>query len=298
MTGPGGLLARSRYFNAVTLVLDDLEQAASRLGELPESREVEVRRGRLTVFPSSRGNLFEAVTGVIQAEGWKVDQIQLEPGRMDEVFRTVTGKEAALMNNLSVVMRRELASYFATPVRLRLYRDFPADVVDLHVLSGRILRARNCRSRTVFSGFIHGFTCSWCRRSACVCGPRNASTERSNCCSLCRLHRAKPCWANSWLPGCFVGLALILTFPIWLTVNVLGDPDNGVILAAYMGSWLMAGGFLAISACFVGSHPQSSGCLHSVGGRVLPVSCCPVCRWYLTCSAAGCRRRWLMQSPT
>jgi len=92
---PGGLLARSRYFNAVTLVLDDLEQAASRLGELPESREVEVRRGRLTVFPSSRGNLFEAVTGVIQAEGWKVDQIQLEPGRMDEVFRTVTGKEAA-----------------------------------------------------------------------------------------------------------------------------------------------------------------------------------------------------------
>lgn len=92
---PGGLLARSRYFNAVTLVLDDLERAASRLGELPESREVEVRRGRLTVFPSSRGNLFEAVTGVIQAEGWKVDQIQLEPGRMDEVFRTVTGKEAA-----------------------------------------------------------------------------------------------------------------------------------------------------------------------------------------------------------
>ncbi len=92
---PGGLLARSRYFNAVTLVLDDLDRAASRLGELPESREVEVRRGRLTVFPSSQGNLFEAVTRVIQAEGWQVDQIQLEPGRMDEVFHTVTGQEAA-----------------------------------------------------------------------------------------------------------------------------------------------------------------------------------------------------------
>ncbi|MFU8830889.1 MAG: ABC transporter ATP-binding protein [Wenzhouxiangella sp.] len=92
---PAGLLARSRYHNAVTVVLDDLEAAASRLGELPESREVEVRRGRLTVFPSSQGNLFEAVSATIQQEGWRVEQIQLEPGRMDEVFRVVTQEEAA-----------------------------------------------------------------------------------------------------------------------------------------------------------------------------------------------------------
>ena len=48
---------------------------------------------------------------------------------------------------------------------------------------------------------------------------------------------------------CFAGLALMLTFPIWITVNYLGDPDNGVILAGYIGSFLMAGGFLAIGAC-------------------------------------------------
>jgi len=47
----------------------------------------------------------------------------------------------------------------------------------------------------------------------------------------------------------FIGLALFLTFPIWLTVNYLGSPDNGVILASYIGSWLMAGAFLAIGAC-------------------------------------------------
>jgi gliding motility-associated transport system permease protein len=47
----------------------------------------------------------------------------------------------------------------------------------------------------------------------------------------------------------FTGIALLLTFPIWITVNYLGDPDNGVILAAYIGSFLMAGGFLAIGAC-------------------------------------------------
>jgi ABC-2 type transport system permease protein len=48
----------------------------------------------------------------------------------------------------------------------------------------------------------------------------------------------------SWL---FLGLALALTFPIWITVNYLGSPDNGVIFAAYIGSWLMAGAYLAVS---------------------------------------------------
>jgi ABC-2 type transport system permease protein len=48
---------------------------------------------------------------------------------------------------------------------------------------------------------------------------------------------------------CFAGVALALTFPIWITVNYLGSPDNGAILAAYVGSFLMAGGFLAIGAC-------------------------------------------------
>ena len=50
----------------------------------------------------------------------------------------------------------------------------------------------------------------------------------------------------AWL---FVGLALLLTFPIWITVNYLGSPDNGIIVAGYIGSWLMAGAFLAIGAC-------------------------------------------------
>ena len=47
----------------------------------------------------------------------------------------------------------------------------------------------------------------------------------------------------------FTAIALVLTFPMWLTVNYLGDPDNGVILAAYIGSLLMAGAFLAIGSC-------------------------------------------------
>ncbi len=48
---------------------------------------------------------------------------------------------------------------------------------------------------------------------------------------------------------CFTGIALGLTFPIWITVNYLGSPDNTVIMASYLGSFLMAGGFLAIGSC-------------------------------------------------
>jgi ABC-2 type transport system permease protein len=62
-----------------------------------------------------------------------------------------------------------------------------------------------------------------------------------------------PLWATvlgkflaAWV---FAGLALALTFPIWLTVNYLGRPDNGVILASYIGSFLMAGAYLSIGSC-------------------------------------------------
>ncbi len=48
----------------------------------------------------------------------------------------------------------------------------------------------------------------------------------------------------SWL---FLGIALALTFPVVITVNVLGDPDNGVIACGYVGSLLLAGAYLALS---------------------------------------------------
>ena len=47
---------------------------------------------------------------------------------------------------------------------------------------------------------------------------------------------------------CVVGIALLLSFPLWLTVNYLGHPDNAVIAVSYLASWLMAGAMLAIGA--------------------------------------------------
>jgi ABC-2 type transport system permease protein len=50
----------------------------------------------------------------------------------------------------------------------------------------------------------------------------------------------------SWI---FTLIALVLSMPIWITVNYLGEPDNNVILISYIGSWLMAGAFLALTSC-------------------------------------------------
>src|SRR5437868_299992 len=57
----------------------------------------------------------------------------------------------------------------------------------------------------------------------------------------------------SWV---FLALALALTFPVIITVNYLGSPDNGVIIAAYLGSLLMAGSYLAI-ACMTSAMTRN-----------------------------------------
>jgi ABC-2 type transport system permease protein len=47
----------------------------------------------------------------------------------------------------------------------------------------------------------------------------------------------------------FTAIAIALTFPIWISVNYLGEPDHGVIIASYLGSLLMAGALLALTSC-------------------------------------------------
>jgi ABC-2 type transport system permease protein len=65
-----------------------------------------------------------------------------------------------------------------------------------------------------------------------------------------------------------IAVSLALTFPVWMTVNILGDPDNGVILASYLGSLLMAGAYLAVSACI------SAATRNQVIAFVVSVSLC------------------------
>jgi ABC-2 type transport system ATP-binding protein len=87
---PQALIARSRYHNAVTLVVEGAEKVASSLSELPQVAKAELKDGELTLFPTSDTGLFEAVTAAIAENQWQVSALRLEAGRLDEVFHSIT----------------------------------------------------------------------------------------------------------------------------------------------------------------------------------------------------------------
>ena len=90
---PAGLIGRSRYHDAVTLVVEQPERVASVLSELAEARKVELREGELTVFPAQGRKLFEVISNAVHEHGWEVSELRLEAGRLDEVFRQITKGE-------------------------------------------------------------------------------------------------------------------------------------------------------------------------------------------------------------
>jgi len=91
---PRGLISRSRYHNAVSMVVAGAEKVASILSELPEVAKAELRDGELTLFPAQENGLFEAITAAISRHQWEVASLRLEAGRLDEVFRSITRSEA------------------------------------------------------------------------------------------------------------------------------------------------------------------------------------------------------------
>ena len=98
---PASLLARSRYHNAVTVVLpeDEANAAAGKLKALGSVAGVEKNPRqdgavRLTAFPKSGALLIEAVSALAMREKWTVKEMYAEPGRLDEVFRAITTDDA------------------------------------------------------------------------------------------------------------------------------------------------------------------------------------------------------------
>ncbi len=96
---PAALEARSRYHNAVTVRLADdatLEHIRTKLAALPQVRKVELngREHSLTAFPRGSAQLLTAVSEMAARDGWSIEELQLESGRLDEVFRSITTGES------------------------------------------------------------------------------------------------------------------------------------------------------------------------------------------------------------
>jgi len=152
------------------------------------------------------------------------------------------------LGNLPIVIRRELASYFATPVAYVFIVIFLLMAGSFTFYLGGLYEREiaDLQPFFTFHPWLYLFLVP-------AIGMRLWAEERKS--GTIELLLTLPVTAAEAVLGkfiaawLFVGLALLLTFPLWITVNVLGSPDNGVILAGYLGSWLMAGGFLAISAC-------------------------------------------------
>jgi ABC-2 type transport system permease protein len=154
------------------------------------------------------------------------------------------------MSAIATVFKRELASYFATPVAyvfivifLVLAAAFP------FYLGGQTFFERNQADLMPFFNF-HPWLYLFLVPAV---GMRLWAEERKSGTIELLLTLPLTMWQAvvgkflaAWV---FIGIALVLTFPIWITVNYLGSPDNGVIFASYVGSFLMAGAFLAIGSC-------------------------------------------------
>ncbi|MFK7965644.1 MAG: ABC transporter permease subunit [Burkholderiaceae bacterium] len=146
-----------------------------------------------------------------------------------------------------VVMGRELASYFSTPVAAIFLLVFLALSAGMAFFLGGFFERGQADLTTFFTWHPWLFLILMP-----AIGMRLWAEERRS--GTIELLMTLPVSTASLVIGkflaawLFAAIALALTFPLWLTVNYLGNPDNGVILASYLGSWLMAGAFLAVAA--------------------------------------------------
>ncbi|MDT8438182.1 MAG: ABC transporter permease subunit [Wenzhouxiangellaceae bacterium] len=152
------------------------------------------------------------------------------------------------LDHLPVIVRRELTGYFATPVAFVFIVIFliMAGAFSFYLGGFYEREIADLQPFFQFHPWLYLFLVP-------AVGMRLWAEERRS--GTIELLLTLPVTTGAAVIGkfvaawAFVGVALALTFPIWITVNLLGDPDNGAILTGYLGSWLMAGGFLAISAC-------------------------------------------------
>jgi len=171
------------------------------------------------------------------------------------------------MRNVGIIMRRELASYFATPIAYVFILIFLILSAFLTFNLGGFYERGQADLAPFFS--FH----PWLYLFLIPAISMKLWAEERNSGSI-ELLMTQPVtlweavlgkFLAAWV---FTAIALALTCPVWVTVNYLGSPDNGAILAAYIGSLLLAGGFLAVGSC------MSALTRHQVIAFILTVVVC------------------------
>ena len=152
------------------------------------------------------------------------------------------------MGNLGIIFRRELLSYFATPLAYIFIVIFLiTNGIFTFDLGGFYIRGQaDLLPFFSFHPWLYLFMVPAIGMTLWADERKTGSIELLLTLPIRLSDAVLGKFLAAWV---LTGIALLLTFPVWITVNYLGDPDNGVIVAAYIGSWFMAGGFLAIGSC-------------------------------------------------
>lgn len=152
------------------------------------------------------------------------------------------------MNLIRALFRRELQSYFATPVAYVFIVIYLVLMGTFTFYLGRFYERGQADLSSFFNfhPWLYLFLVPAISMRLWAEERKTGSIELLMTMPITAWQAVLGKFLAAWA---FTGIALALTFPMWITVNYLGNPDNGAILAGYVGSMLMAGGFLAIGAC-------------------------------------------------
>lgn len=152
------------------------------------------------------------------------------------------------MNTMLIILRRELAGYFATPVAYVFIVIFLVLAATFAFYLGGFYERGQADLAPFFSfhPWLYLILVPALSMRLWAEERKSGSIELLMTLPVTLWQAVLGKFLAAWA---FTALALALTFPMWLTVNYLGDPDNAAIFTAYLGSLLMAGGFLAIGAC-------------------------------------------------
>ena len=152
------------------------------------------------------------------------------------------------MTIIGTLFRRELQSYFATPIAYVFIVIFLVLINTFTFYLGNFFERSQAdlSSFFVFHPWLYLLLVPSIAMRLWAEERKTGSIELLMTLPITPWHAVLGKYFSAWA---FTGIALLLTFPIWITVNYLGDPDNGAIVAAYIGSFLMAGGFIAIGSC-------------------------------------------------
>ena len=152
------------------------------------------------------------------------------------------------MNSFKAVFKRELKGYFATPVAYVFLVIFLFFAGYLTFRDG-FYEIRQADMRTFFSNLplLFVFMVPSTAMRLWAEERKSGSIEILLTLPITVPQAVIGKFVAAW---CFLGIALILTFPVPLVVSYLGDPDEGLIISGYIGSFLLAGGFLAVGSLF------------------------------------------------